>query len=195
MNEVYSVSSETLIRLSGVFFALFAFIGAFDGIYFHLIKYKLHLSPSSRLEHQIHTLRAFLFIPIVYFLFAQNSVGLGLWVGILFTVIDLGVEVVDILVEKESRKNLGGISSVESVVHVAATSCRVAAILLILLSKNPNEYALGAMGSGAALYPVALRFFSYAFIVGTFWGGLHQLGGLIPSTYVRYQSALRSTPA
>lgn len=176
MIENYSVSSQLLVELGGVFLLLFALIGAFDGIYFHLIKYELHLHPASRLEHKIHTLRAFLFIPIVYFLFARNSTGLELWVGIFFTILDLGVEVVDVLIEKEARRMLGGISSMETLVHIGATSCRVLAVALILLSKTPEAYGLGNFAREGLSYPPLLVHFSYLFIGATLLGGLTQIG-------------------
>ncbi len=48
---------------------LFIALGTFDGLYFHLIKYKLHLLPAARREHLIHTARAFVFVPLSLLLF------------------------------------------------------------------------------------------------------------------------------
>lgn len=181
MADGTQISSLLLIQMSLVFLGLFSVIGAFDGIYFHLIKYQLHKFPASRLEHQIHTLRAFLFVPIVYFLFARNSVGLDLWIGIGFVVIDLIAEIFDVLVEKKSRETLGGVSPVEALVHILATSCRVCAILLILVTKDSLSFSLQYSGVGEMDYPVSLKLFSYGFIFVSLIGGATQVLGMLPS--------------
>src|SRR6185369_8512911 len=70
-------------------------LGAVDGLYFHLWKYRLYSRPETRYEHKLHTLRAFLFIPIVWLLFGKNYGGLLLWAGVLATVADLLIELLD----------------------------------------------------------------------------------------------------
>ncbi len=166
------VSEMKLVELSAVFLFLFALVGAFDGIYFHLIKFKLHLNPQSRLEHAIHTLRAFLLAPIVYFLFERNNVGLSLLIGVFFVVVDFSVEVVDILVEKNSRANIGGISPEEYIAHVAATSFRLAAIALLLVSKPMEAYSLQSQTLAQEVYPVILTQFSRLFAFTSIAGGI-----------------------
>ena len=120
---------------------LFSLLGAFDGIYFHMLKYKLHEHPPARLEHQLHTFRGLMFIPIALIFFVWNSSGLVLWLGIGLLLIDFIAEIVDIMVEKEARKELGGVSSAETVVHVTATGFRMTALGIILALKPIGAYA------------------------------------------------------
>lgn len=70
--------TEQLMIAATIFLALFALVAAVDGLYFHLWKYRLYARPESVYEHKLHTVRAFLFIPIVFFLFYQNFGGVGL---------------------------------------------------------------------------------------------------------------------
>ena len=121
---------------------LFSLLGAFDGIYFHMLKYKLHEHPPAKLEHQIHTFRGWLFIPIALIFFVWNSSGIVLWLGLALLCIDFIAETVDIMVEKEARKELGGISSAETVIHVMATGFRMAAIAIVLAFKPTFAYSI-----------------------------------------------------
>lgn len=165
------VPSSLLVEISGLFLFLFALVGAFDGIYFHLIKFKLHLNPESRIEHGIHTLRAFLLAPIVYFLFSQNSQGLSLLIGIGFIALDFLAEIFDVLVEKKSRENIGGISPLESMVHIAATSFRTVAIALVLISKPLEAYSLEPFPP-LENYPLLLSSFAKLFAFTSLAGGI-----------------------
>jgi len=99
---------ENAYLLATIFVALFGVLGAFDGVYFHLIKYRLYLYPESRLEHQIHTIRALVFIPMAYLFFVENVGGLLLHLALAVFVIDLILELFDILVEKDARRLLWG---------------------------------------------------------------------------------------
>ena len=130
---------------------LFAILGAFDGIYFHMLKYKLHEHLPARLEHQIHTLRGLMFIPIALIFFVWNSSGIVLWLGLGLLGIDFIAEIVDILVEKDARKELGGISPAETVIHVTATGFRMAAIAIVLAFKPVTAYSIM---EGAPLSPL-----------------------------------------
>ena len=52
--------------------ALAIVLGAIDGSYYHLQKYRLYANAESRFEHQLHTIRAFLFAPIIWLLFGSK---------------------------------------------------------------------------------------------------------------------------
>ena len=123
-NAIYTVATTFLI--------FFTLLGAFDGLYFHIYKFKLHRLPEARLEHQIHAARGVLFVPISLLLFAYNSAGWFLWLGLFLLLLDITLEIVDILVEKSARKLIGGIHPPESALHVTATAARMAAIVLVL---------------------------------------------------------------
>ena len=77
---------ETVLgyQIATVSFVLFVLLGAFDGIYFHMIKYRLYEHPPARFEHQLHTFRGLMFLPITLIFFVWNSAGLLLWLGLLF---------------------------------------------------------------------------------------------------------------
>ena len=144
---------------------LFSLLGAFDGIYFHILKYKLYEHPSARFEHQIHTFRGILLIPIALIFFVWNSSGIVLWLGLGLIFIDFIAEIVDIMVEKDAREKLGGISSAETVIHVTATGFRMAALGIILALKPLGAYALFTSDL-LSPFPVHLSFVGTCFAVG-----------------------------
>ena len=51
-------------QIATVSLILFVALGAFDGIYFHMIKYQLYKHHPARFEHLLHTFRGILFLPI-----------------------------------------------------------------------------------------------------------------------------------
>ena len=144
---------------------MFALLGAFDGIYFHMLKYKLHEHPPARFEHQIHTFRGLMFIPIALIFFVWNSSGMLLWLGLTLLLVDFIAEIVDIMVEKDARKELGGISSAETVIHVTATGFRMAALGIILALKPLGAYALVDTIS-LSPFPTHLSIIGTCFVVG-----------------------------
>ena len=54
-------------------------LGAVDGVYFHLRRYRLFAFPESRAEHVLHTARAFLALPPMALLYLADAAGLCLW--------------------------------------------------------------------------------------------------------------------
>ena len=136
--------TEQLMTAATIFLMLFGAVAAVDGLYFHLWKYKLYARPESLYEHKLHTARAFLFIPVVFFLFYMNSGGVALWVGVAFVLIEFVVEMMDVFDENESRAGLGGLSSAEYAAHVVAITVRTAAIALALAAKPLAAWSLSA---------------------------------------------------
>ena len=133
-----SVDTNIILNIGLVSIGLFLVLGSIDGIYFHLIKYKLHLHSESRLEHIVHTTRGITLGLITYLIMSHSlhsnpefTTALYLAAGLI--VCDLALEVVDIYIEKKSRQNLGGVSSHEMVIHVFASSFRMVAIVLLML--------------------------------------------------------------
>lgn len=127
-----------LLNGSMVFFIIFAALSFVDGVYLHLIKFKIQENSDSKKEHLTHTIRAILFIPITFMIFYWNLSGPWLWFAMGVIIIDFIVEAIDVLEERRSRKNLGGLSSGEYLLHVMLTTTRIAAITLALSSK-PHE--------------------------------------------------------
>lgn len=136
--------SEQLMIWATVFLGLFAIVAAVDGLYFHLWKYRLYARAESIYEHKLHTIRAFLFIPIVFFLFYQNSGGIYLWFGVFFVLIDFAVEITDVLIEIRSRTDISGLSPAEYAAHILATILRTAFIALALAAKPVSSWSLSA---------------------------------------------------
>lgn len=158
-----------------VLVVLFIILGSFDGLYFHLWKYKLHLLPSARREHIIHTIRAFVFVPLSFLLFVNNSAGLLLWSAIALLVLDAYLELIDILEERKSRAPLGGITSEESAIHVFASSFKFAAIILLLTTKPSSAYLSLSPWTLEELLPAPLMYIGAAFALGSLGGGIYSL--------------------
>lgn len=123
---------------------LFSIVAGMDGVYFHLLKYKLYARKESRYEHILHTIRAFLFMPIVFLLFFQNFGGILLGFALFLIGIDLFVEMFDVFSEQDSRASIGGLSSLEYACHIMATTLRITAIVLILAAKPFASWSFSA---------------------------------------------------
>lgn len=135
-------SSSPLWVLAVSALLAFAVLSLVDGVYLHLIRYRLYAHASSWREHLWHTGRALLLVPILVLIFAQQTGGALLYVGIGFVLLDQLVELFDVLSEKESRAPLGGLSSFEYALHVMLTTLRIAAITLALAARPAAAWSL-----------------------------------------------------
>ena len=158
MTSSYNI--DTLQSLGFLFAGLFLILGLFDGIYFHLIKYKLHLYPESALEHRIHSARGILLGVIGYALFSAPIHGSDfnpskIILALPIIALDLALEVLDIYIEKKSRAHLGGISSTEMVLHVFASSFRMAAIVLLIIVALERGFSQSVNLVGSSISVVA----------------------------------------
>lgn len=136
--------TDYLIYTGLIFLIIFAILSLIDGVYLHLILYKLPENPESKFEHFTHTFRAILFLPILLTIFYWNLSGPMLLVAVGIIVIDLIIEAIDVISERQSRKNIGGLSDSEYLLHVTLTTMRVASITLFLASK-PREAWLSSL--------------------------------------------------
>jgi hypothetical protein len=153
--------------------ALFCLIGAFDGLYYHLHKYRLHLYQETKFEHQIHGARGIIFAPIAVLFFVFDVSGLPLYLGLLFLMIDTYLEVIDIKIEDKARAKLGGVSKAEAMCHIFATVFRIAALVLILKEKTWADFSVfNSSLELVAHRPLAVLgiLFSFTSLVG---GALH----------------------
>ncbi len=121
----------TLIVLV-VLFAILAFI---DGVFLHLYKYRLYAHSESKFEHLTHTIRAFLFLGIVYFLYYKIEYNSFFYFGLLLVAIDIIVLTVDAYVEKDSRTFMGGLPRWEYILHLFVNGFHFAGIAVILIIK------------------------------------------------------------
>ena len=133
---------EHLIILGFVFLNLFMIVGAVDLFYFHMWKYKLHTRPESIYEHKLHGVFALIMVPLGFFLYYQNSGGYSLWAGVFFVAAALGVEMLDVFSEGDSRASVGGLTTGEYSLHVAATIFKVASFAFIFAAKPASAWSL-----------------------------------------------------
>ncbi|APR82543.1 Hypothetical protein A7982_07892 [Minicystis rosea] len=124
-----AVVTATIVLLYG-----FVALSAIDGVYLHLIRYRLYAHPETRTEHWLHSGRALLFIPSLLTIFSDVG-GPMLWIGVGVLGIDQLLELLDTLVERWSRASLGGLSSGEYALHIAISTLRAGAIALAVASR------------------------------------------------------------
>lgn len=122
--------NETLMNTSSWILLLFLGLSIFDGIYYHLWKFRLQEREDSKFEHVTHTVRAVLFIPTTILIYFIGATGWLLWAAVLVLAFDLVTEIIDVLNEKASRSTLGGLPSGEYLVHIMLTTLRVSALAL-----------------------------------------------------------------
>ena len=82
-------------------------LGAVDGLYFHLRRYRLFAFPESRGEHVLHTVRAFLVLPPLALLYLADAAGLCLWTVAAAIAIDQLMLALDLREEATSRRRFG----------------------------------------------------------------------------------------
>jgi hypothetical protein len=133
-----------LLAASTVLLQIFMVLAAFDGIYVHLVRLRLHARERSWVEHLFHTASAVLFAPILVTVFLAPTAGLTLWVGVALIALLYAVEALDVQAEQTSRTDLGGVSRGELWVHVAAFTSRTVATILVLASRPLAAWALDA---------------------------------------------------
>ena len=160
---------EHLVILGFVFLKLFMIVGAVDMFYYHMWKYKLHARPESRFEHKTHMAFAFLMVPIAFFLYYQDFGGYALWAGVIFVAVALVVEMLDVFSEGDSRASIGGLTTGEYALHVAATVLKAMSFAFIFGSKPlsawslESPYLLGSYGSTGEM--MALQVMVGSFVI------------------------------
>ena len=136
-----------LLSASAVLWALAIAVGAVDGLYFHLWKYRLHARAESWTEHLTHLGRAFLLPPTLWLAFLLGAAGTAaerLVPLIALIVLDAVLGLWDVMLETASRRALGGLQRSEYLVHVVATALHSGAEALAVAA-----WALAATGRAA----------------------------------------------
>lgn len=135
---------DHLVIAGFVFLNLFMLVGTVDLFYYHIWKFKLHTRPESRYEHKLHMIFAFLMVPVGYLLYYQDLGGWALWAVVFFVVTALTTEMLDVFTEGDSRASLGGLTTGEYSIHVAATILKVASFAFMFASKPAAAWDLAS---------------------------------------------------
>lgn len=174
-----------MLIAAAIFLALHTLVAAVDGMYFHLYKYKLYARPESVVEHLTHTLRAATMAIAAFLFFVVNAGGKLLWAGCLLIVFDLAIETWDVLIERRSRANLGGLSSAEYLAHAHAILLYAAAYALVMAAKPAGAFALGAPLVLQQAHPAPVRWLGWAVGIGSVLSTIQHVVYLHP----RYRSS------
>jgi hypothetical protein len=134
----------SLYTASAAALAVFMVLGTVDGLYFHLWRDRLHTRPASRREHWVHTWRTLLFAALLPTLFLWQTAGALLWAGLLLLGLDQALELWDMFTEKDSRADLGGLSTSEYVLHMSSSTARGAALALGLAARPAEAWSTGS---------------------------------------------------
>lgn len=94
-------------------------IGAVDVVGFHLVRFRLWSRPESMFEEITHLLRHVIFVAVTLLLvWAPHRVDVLLGLG----AIDLVNSSADVLLERASRRSVGGVPPLETLLHVLAST-------------------------------------------------------------------------
>ncbi|MBK6266207.1 hypothetical protein JKA74_14270 [Marivirga sp. S37H4] len=120
--------------ISSILLVAFAILATYDGLYLHLMKYRLPNYRQSKTEHITHTLRAILFPAILYFVFISSSPEY-FYFGLLLVFIDIITVGIDAYSEENSRLWMGGLPRWEYILHLFVNGFHFATISVFLVLK------------------------------------------------------------
>jgi hypothetical protein len=132
-------------------------LGALDGVYFHLRRYRLFAFTETRGEHVLHTVRAFLVLPPLGLLYLADASGVCLWTAVASIAVDQIMLALDLREEATSRTRFGGLAPAEYQIHVAANGLHGIALALALASRPTTAWGLSACSLGASSLPLAVQ--------------------------------------
>jgi hypothetical protein len=130
-------------------------IGAVDGLYFHLRRFRLYEHAESRFEHAIHTGRAWLAVPALALLYLVDSGGPALYAALGVVLADQVLAGLDLWVERKSRARWGGVPHGEYVVHVVAHAFHGIGIALAFASRPGWAWSWSASSQASSLPELA----------------------------------------
>jgi hypothetical protein len=158
----------------GLLVAAFA-LGAIDGIYFHLQRFRLFAHAESRSEHLIHSLRALLSLPLLWLLFLRAPSGLALHLAAALALTDQLALVADLIIERKSRASLGGLPHAEYMIHVGANALHSVGLALAFAARPAASWHSLAFVTEPSLLSSELQWAVVGFVV---------LGGLATAQHV-----------
>lgn len=136
---------EISFLLSSVLLLLFSLLALFDGVFLHIIKYRLYAISESKFEHFTHTLRALLFVGILSTVYLNIENNTLFKLGVIFIALDLITLFIDAFVEKDSRMFMGGLPRWEYIIHLFVNGFHFAGIAILFIIKirlNENGFYL-----------------------------------------------------
>jgi hypothetical protein len=132
-------------------------LGAVDGLYFHLQRYRLFAHPESRYEHWLHSIRAILVLPALGLLYLASASGWYLWAAAACIAADQVALALDLRAEATSRRRFGGLSAAEYQIHVAANGMHGIALALALASRPVSAWSLDLSGIASSSLPTTVQ--------------------------------------
>src|SRR5688572_14432230 len=140
------METNPLLLVSLVLLVAAFSLGAVDGVYFHLQRYRLFAHAESRREHVLHTMRAWLAVPTIVLLYLLEPSAPVLFAAAGVVLADQVVLVLDLIEERDSRSSMGGLSHAEYMIHVGANGLHGVALALALASA-PLDRWMAAPGA------------------------------------------------
>lgn len=139
-------------------------LGAIDGLYFHLQRYRLFAHSESRYEHWLHSVRAILVLPPLTLLYLASASGWYLWAAAACIAADQVALALDLRAEATSRRRFGGLSAAEYQIHVAANGMHGVALALALGSRPVSAWSVGLSRMESSSLPTAVQV-----VLGMLW--------------------------
>jgi hypothetical protein len=93
-------------------------VGSVDVLYYHLYRFRLFARRESALEEATHLVRHAIFLALLVAI-SSHGVARSLVVGLF--ALDVANSAVDVLLERRSREGLGGLPSLEMLVHTVSS--------------------------------------------------------------------------
>jgi hypothetical protein len=152
MLSAANVHLWTLICLCG-----FLVTAAIDSSYYHFFRHRLYADARTIREHGVHALRAGLLSVAMVTYFEPTSCAAAFRVGTTLVLLDLGVQLWDMFLEKQCRAHLGGLEVGEYMLHGVGTMFHVGALSSAWFARGMSatlDYGLhelcvvSAVGSG-----------------------------------------------
>jgi hypothetical protein len=127
------------IQVATIIQILFLAVAAFDALYFHFYKYKLHILKIAKKEQVLHTLNSILFPFTIagFFVFQATGIYFGITLAAYF--MTFAIEIFDVATEKQSRIPFGGLSALEGVLHFSMALLRALVLGIVIVAQTSEE--------------------------------------------------------
>jgi hypothetical protein len=138
--------------VAAVLLVLFSAVASTDSLYFHTFRYRLHARAASRREHYFHTANICLFVPQVILMFCVRPQGIWLGAAAALSLATFVVEMLDVLCERDSRADLGGLVPSEYAMHFLMSALRAGLVFSFFAGYSPADFAAPSLLAPAPLW-------------------------------------------